>query len=385
MAALRTRNALLLVKIETTEGTDAVPSAATDAVLVEVPASPLNFNPTMVETNEATGSLDPQGPIVGGLKATIQCSCYMKGSGTAGTAPEFGTLLKACGWAETLTATAIPVAAEACQTGGTSTTAKLGATAGTTAQQYRGMPINFTGDMTASSFITDYTAAKVATLTDTLGASPGTSTNYQIQKNALYTPSSAAPPSVTMYLYLDGLRYIMTGARGTFKLAADAGGVGKFDFTFSGVMQSKADAALPSATFNATRPPIFRNGVMSYNRVASAVAQLSLDSGNQISFPDDPNIVQGFSSPIITSRKITGNINPLETLVATRDIYADFTAGTQRVIHARFGSVAGNKIGITIPQAQATDQNIGDRNGLREIGTPFQAIGNDSGAMLCFY
>ncbi len=67
--ALRTRNAVLLAKIEPTEGQDAAPSASTDAVLVENPQ--INFNPNLIETDEVTGSLDGAGPIVGGMTAEV--------------------------------------------------------------------------------------------------------------------------------------------------------------------------------------------------------------------------------------------------------------------------------------------------------------------------
>src|ERR1051325_8762946 len=52
--ALRTRNAVLLAKMETTPGTDAVPSAATDAVLIEVTGNPIRFNPEITAGKVAT-------------------------------------------------------------------------------------------------------------------------------------------------------------------------------------------------------------------------------------------------------------------------------------------------------------------------------------------
>ena len=73
---LRTRNAALLAKIETTEGEDASPVAGTDAVLVENPQ--ISFNPNIVQTNEATGSLDGRGPITGGMTVQVTGDVYLK-------------------------------------------------------------------------------------------------------------------------------------------------------------------------------------------------------------------------------------------------------------------------------------------------------------------
>ena len=67
MAALRSRNAVVLYKEEVTEGVDPTPAAGTDAVLVEDVS--LDFNPTIVQTNEVTGSVDSRGPITGGIPA----------------------------------------------------------------------------------------------------------------------------------------------------------------------------------------------------------------------------------------------------------------------------------------------------------------------------
>src|SRR5690606_5618307 len=119
------------------------PSASTDAVLVE--NFSISFNPNVIRTNEVTGSLDGRGSIIGGMTVGFNFDAYLKGSGAAGTAPEWGKLLKACGWAETLTASAVPAAPEACAAGGTTTTATLGASASSTADAYRGMPIDFSG------------------------------------------------------------------------------------------------------------------------------------------------------------------------------------------------------------------------------------------------
>ncbi|XKH37561.1 hypothetical protein ACIU1J_19615 [Azospirillum doebereinerae] len=215
--ALRSKNAALLAKIETTEGTDAAPAAGSDAVLVENPQ--ISFNPTIVQTNEVTGSLDSRGPIAGGMTVQITFDVLLKGSGTAGTAPEWGKLLKAAGWAEVVTAAAVPVAPEAA-TAGTASSLTLGAGASGTAQAYRGMPLLLTGNPVAgaTSFVADYTAGKLATLTDLFGTALSVGTSYQVPVNVLYKPASVSIPSLTFHLFMDGLKYIVAGCRGNATL-----------------------------------------------------------------------------------------------------------------------------------------------------------------------
>ena len=383
--ALRTRNAVVLAKIEATEGQDATPIPGTDAILVENPQP--NFNPNVIETDEVSASLDGAGPIVGGMSAELGFDVLLKGAGSAGAAPEFGDLIKACGWAETITASPVPAAPEAVGSGSTATAVVLGASASATDQVYRGMPLDLTGTPAALAFISDYAgSSKTATITDLLGAAPDNlSTQWQVPANVLYAPASASIPSLTLYLYLDGVVYKLVGCRGSFNLSLSSGGIGRFSFTFQGMFLAKADAAVPAAAYDASRPPPFKGGAMLVDRKAAALENLSLDVGNEQTFPDNPNAAEGFDPSIITRRNVTGSINPLETLIATRDIMADFRAGTQRIVHARYGATAGNRVGVTVPAALYTGQTPGDRSGLATVEVPFSAVGRDAGAFLCFH
>jgi hypothetical protein len=383
--ALRSRNAALLAKIETTEGADASPVAGTDAVLVENPQ--ISFNPNTVQTNEVTGSLDGRGPITGGMTVQLTFDVLLKGSGVAGTAPEWGKLLKACGWAETVTSTAVPVAAEAA-TAGTTTSLTLGAGASGTAQAYRGMPLLLTGNPAAgaTSFVADYAAGKVATLADQFGAALSTGTSYQVPVNVLYKPASVAIPSLTFYLYQDGVLYKVAGCRGNATLRLTSGNVGRISFTFTGMFVSKADAAVPAGlVYDATRPPVWKGGKALVNRVVSAMASLSIEFGNQMTNPDNPNAAEGFDPSIITARNMTGSCDPLETLIATRDSMAALRAGTQQIIHASYGQAAGNRVGLTIPAAFYTNLQPGDRNGLLTNTHQFACTGQDAGAFICLH
>ena len=134
-----------------------------------------------------------------------------------------------------------------------------------------------------------------------------------------------------------------------------------------------------------TRPAPFKNGTMLVNRQAAALESLTIDLGNEQSFPDNPNALEGFDPSIIVRRNLTGSMNPLETLIATRDIMADFRAGTQRIVHGRYGATAGNRVGATIPAALYTNQSPGDRSGLATVEVPFSAVGQDAGGFLCLY
>jgi hypothetical protein len=102
-APLLWRSKILLAKIETTYGTDAVPTPAANAILAnDVKLLPMEG--TDVGRDLDLPYLGPQGTIPNELHAKLSFKVELAPSGTAGTAPAWGTLLRACGCAQTINA-----------------------------------------------------------------------------------------------------------------------------------------------------------------------------------------------------------------------------------------------------------------------------------------
>ncbi len=92
-----------LFKIETTYNTDPTPSNTVDAFLMmNVSYAPANQR--MYVREDVRPSLAMLQQIYGGSLFEMTFDVHVKGSGTAGTAPEFGSLLRACGMGETISA-----------------------------------------------------------------------------------------------------------------------------------------------------------------------------------------------------------------------------------------------------------------------------------------
>jgi hypothetical protein len=98
------RKTAILLKTETTYGTDAVPAGAANAMLV----SNLSINPL----NAKNVDRDNIRPYFGGSEqlvgvSYIECGFDIElvGGGTAGTAPAWGAALQACGFSEIITLT----------------------------------------------------------------------------------------------------------------------------------------------------------------------------------------------------------------------------------------------------------------------------------------
>lgn len=95
------RNTAILAKIETTEGTDAVPTGAANALLVsDMTITPLNAQ--NVDRALVRPYFGASEQLVGTASVEVQFTVELAGSGTAATAPAWGALLRACGFAETV-------------------------------------------------------------------------------------------------------------------------------------------------------------------------------------------------------------------------------------------------------------------------------------------
>lgn len=97
------RKLAVLAKIETVYGTDAAPTGSTNAILMtEASLTP------MAGSEESRDLLLPylgnQGVVLTGDHVILEGSVEIAGSGTAGTAPAYGPLLRACGLSETIDA-----------------------------------------------------------------------------------------------------------------------------------------------------------------------------------------------------------------------------------------------------------------------------------------
>lgn len=96
------RNTAIAAKIETTYRTDATPAGATNAILVSNQTiNPLNAQ--NVDRDLVRPWLGASEQLVGTAYKEVSFDVEIAGSGSAGTAPAFGPLLRACALAEAIT------------------------------------------------------------------------------------------------------------------------------------------------------------------------------------------------------------------------------------------------------------------------------------------
>lgn len=291
--SLLLKREVILGKVEATYGVDATP-AATDAILVEAP-SWAHANARMLERPAVRASLGMLRHVYGGTLKSVTFAVEVKGSGAAGTVPEIGALLRACGFGETIVAA-------------TSVT---------------------------------------------------------------YAPVSTALDSVTIYYYQDGVLQKLLGCRGTITGTFAAGQIGKLNFTFTGHLATETDTALVTPTYDSTVPAPVINSPFTLGGTAIVVNQVGFDMQNQIAPVPSVAATDGFGEIRISARDVIGTLDPEMTLIATKNFWSEFRAGTPQALSlGAVGASAGNKYDIDMPAVSYRELAPGDREGVRtfEIG-----------------
>jgi hypothetical protein len=103
MANRRIRKTAILAKIESVYKTDPVPTGAANSILVsDLEINPLNSE--NVDRDLVRAYLGGSEQLVGTAFLEMGFTVELQGAGAAGTAPAWGPLMRACGFAETVTA-----------------------------------------------------------------------------------------------------------------------------------------------------------------------------------------------------------------------------------------------------------------------------------------
>lgn len=295
---------IILVELETTYNTDPTPTGAANAVLVESP-SWSHEGARMVERSNVKGSLAKDQQIFAGTLKQVTFDVELKGSGAAGTAPEIGPLLQACGMSETVSA--------------------------------------------------------------------GVSVTYE--------PESSDHESVTIYYYQDGILHAITGARGNVSFSGEAGGIGKWSFTFTGHDAGVSDASLPTPTYDTTVPPALIGVTFSVGGYAAVINAFQFDMANGLAMPSNITAADGYGEIIITGRDVAGSFDPEAVLVATNPYIADWKTGeVMAMTVGPIGGTAGNRCTFTLGDVYYREVAPGDREGLRTFDISFGAVESASGA-----
>lgn len=416
--SILTNRGLLLARIEQTFRSDEITgdeaAAASDsAFLVEAP----DFTPDITQLQRANlkDSLSPDPAVPGRKIGTITFQHEVRSNAVSppvdGTPPLLGRLLQACAMQRTFrdgqtTAGDSFGALRDITPGGANTTWTLTPNAPYTGARRRIVQVEITDDtggseeatvtvlgegnlaeevQTGVSFTDTDTVTLLSdaefTVTTPAGWTVGDKFEFFLLPDGHeYRPMSDLDtmPSLTIYLYFDGLLHKMTGARGTWSLESPAGQYAKFTFTFTGDYVDPVDASIPSNPgFETTKPrPVELAQMALTDALGSFTAikaqQWTLDIANSVNIDESVNAQEAYEGAVITSRAPTGNVNPDAVQEATFAFWQRLREGASLFFHALVGQNKGNVVRFEAPSAQFSNLGYQDRNGIRVYSADMQ-------------
>jgi len=197
-----------------------------------------------------------------------------------------------------------------------------------------------------------------------------------------YAPVSTSFSSVTIYFYQDGIRHIVTGARGTFTLNGQVGAIPTIAFTMTGIYNAPTDTALATPTYaNQATPLIFKNGnttSFSAFSYSGALQSIDLNLGNEIVYRE---LIGGTKEVLITDRKPAGTMSIEAVLLATKNYFTVSTGSATGSVSFQHGTTAGNIATLTMAQSDLADASYAELNGIAMLNLPYvatpTAAGND--------
>lgn len=317
MAQRYIRKLAVVAKIETTYGTDSSPTGAADAVLL----SNVNINPFNAQ-NVPRDVIRPyfgaSEELPGDRFVELSFDVELVGSGTAGTAPAWGKLMRACGMAEVIEA---------------------------------------------------------STRVD-------------------YVPITDALESLTIKYFDDGVRHVLTGARGEItQFALQQGGKPMMSVRMLGLYSTPSAATpgtvtlsdwkVPQVVTNANTGDITIGGSVNDTgapAITGGTSQTSrglvLQWGNQVAHTP----LLGEESIDISDRAISGKMQLSMSAADEVTFMGHVELATLQNVSLLHGTVTGRKLLVNLPSAQLRNPTKDELNGRRLIGFDLSAVpvaGND--------
>lgn len=322
------RKSTIFVAAET-DGS-AVPSYSTG--IIQISDLDVRFPTDFVQRDILNPSLSTFKGVSTAQYGELTFSVELKGSGTAGTAPRVGALLKACLWSET-TRTAIASR--------TFTSATVAAGTGLGVYTVTGTGFNVTGlydgrhvSLFQIATGTAYygiisgtpsaTSIGIKVFSDKQCTTPvtgltGSSVTVTMSCDAevAYTPHSDNQNSTfaTIHVVYGDVLYKMTGAQGTFTLDGSVGAFGKLNFTVSGKLTPNLDKGTLTSIASAGEVVT----------IAGTDLDTILGVGHQFQFEDSGGTVYYGVVDTVSATSVEGTIytNRSRTVLVEDDITGD--------------------------------------------------------------
>jgi hypothetical protein len=382
-----TRRQVLLAKVEPIVGTDASPSAASNALMV-LDGSAVTPGGERVSDNRLSAFLSKQPHGIGMLVSGYTGKHELRGGQATGQAvakPETDPLLLAAGFLVSAIVFVPCGNPSGTYTPGETIEGGNSGAVGTlidhvNAHGVQGLLLEgVSGTFQDAETLTGDTSSAVATSSD----DPVTGWQY------LPTSTPEDMAAATIHRYLHGHRHRILGSRANWTLNLPVGQPGIFDFTTNGIYTDPTEETQPTPTLSSHLPPLVVYAGLKVGTYAPVgVNAITLSPGNALAQDKDLNAETGLNGYIITDRDPSGSIDPKADSLDNFNPFDIWKAGTTARLSLLVGSAMGNRCYILCPEIQYTDApTYNDRDGVATYGLNFQpkSTAGDTEIRLCYF
>lgn len=221
---------------------------------------------------------------------------------------------------------------------------------------------------------------------DPLFASCGMDSIIISSSSITNNPISSSIPSITLWVYIDGIIHKVNGCVGDMDIDLTASEFGIINWTFKGLYAIPTDGAIVDPTFDTPDPEIVKACTFTFGTYAAIIEKLTFKLGNTIAERPDLNQTEGIKGYCITGRNPEGSMTVEAVLRATcnADFYSYFHSRTVKSLSFVLGATAGNILTWTSSYCYLRAPVWGDREGVRTFECSFQiakSSGNDEWAL----
>lgn len=376
------------IEVESTEGTYVAPSASTS--YFQPLEDGFEFSPKrdLLERNIITSSVGAATPKLGMKGVGGALTTEFRASGTEGADVDFGYLLKgALGATRSISST---------------TTTKSSGNTGSVLQIQDAdiSKFNF-GDIivvkeSGGHHVAAITAVDSSSGTANITISPSKasgsfSNSVVISKSKMYYTAASGHPALSLsYYWGNEIRQAGAGCKVT-SMALDSFTTGKlasWKFGFEGLSYTEIDGAAPhTPSYDSGTPPVILSACIYKDGTSIQVNNLGLNLENTLGFQTSTCSSNGKIASRVTSRKISGSLNPYSD-DATFDYFTLFDQGTTFSLFVKAFNPSstsgeltmGSVVGIYLPTCFVTEYKKGDLEGLVVDQISFQAVRGATGS-----
>jgi hypothetical protein len=193
--------------------------------------------------------------------------------------------------------------------------------------------------------------------------------------------ASGAVSSATLDFRNDGLKHLVTGARGTVSQEMKVDAIPQFSYELTALYNAPSDTSLPTIVFaNQADPrPICADDTptVSVFGYAAQLSAFNLDIGNEI---DYRQLAGGTKGVRIPERKPKGSFTIEAPSIAGKDYFSPAIAQALGAIQVVHGTTAGNIVTTNVGFAALDEPSYEDMDGIQMLQAgfrPLPSVGND--------